>query len=237
MIDSINLEQVLFIDIETVPAEREYSNLDERGKQLWDKKVLNLKERVLDSSLYYNRAGIYAEFGKVIVISCGYFVSAHDGESAFRIKSFYGENEYLLLRDFISMLKPNIHFALCAHNGKEFDFPFLARRILVNGLPLPKQLNNFGRKPWEVPHLDTMELWKFGDYKSYTSLDTLSYVFGLPSSKDNMDGSMVGELYYSGGQIERIVSYCEKDVMSVARIFQCYRGEKPMSENQVEKVD
>ncbi|MBX7181540.1 MAG: 3'-5' exonuclease [Bacteroidia bacterium] len=237
MNDFVNLEQVLFIDIETVPIARNYADLDEKGRLLWDRKVAYFRDKEADPSEWYSRAGIYAEFGKVIVISCGYFVSKLNDEFVFRVKSFCGDNEYQLLHDFIEMLKPNFQFVLCAHNGKEFDFPFLARRILINGLKLPKQLNNHGKKPWEIPHLDTMELWKFGDFKSYTSLDTLTYVFGLPSPKDDIDGSMVGELYYSGGQLSRIVSYCEMDVVSVARIFQCYRGENPLKDQQIERVE
>lgn len=236
MLDLVNIENILFLDIETVPIKLNFAELDEKGKELWEKKSSFFREESQTAEQVYQRAGVFAEFGKVIVVSCGFFTILKGHNRVFRVKSFYGNNEKQLLEDFTKMVNRHSSFIFCAHNGKEFDFPFLARRILINGITLPRQLNIHGKRPWEIPHLDTMELWKFGDYKNFTSLDSLSYVFGLPSSKDDIDGSMVSDLYYNGNQLERIVKYCEKDMITVARIFQFLRSELPLGEDEIEFV-
>lgn len=216
------LQNILFLDIETVPQVAEYSSLDDNWKKLWDYKSSSLKKTDEDTSeTLYSRAGIYAEFGKVICISCGYF-RFEGGVISFRLKSFYGDDEKILLKEFCETL--NRHFnkienLLCAHNGKEFDFPYLCRRLIINALPIPDILNIAGKKPWEVKHLDTMELWKFGDYKSYTSLNLLANVLGIPTPKDDIDGSMVREVYYKENDLERIATYCQKDVVTTAQIL------------------
>jgi len=236
MLENINLSNILFLDIETVP---EHSSFDEAPKvmrDLWEKKSRFLiKDNDETPDSIYRQAGIYAEFGKVICISCGYFTDEHK----LRIKSFYGENEKELLTDFAEML--NKFFSrndkmLCAHNGKEFDFPFLSRRMIVNGIKLPSVLDNAGKKPWEVNHLDTMELWKFGDYKSYTSLLLLATILGIPTPKDDIDGSMVWEVFWKEKNLERIVTYCQKDVLTVAQILLRFKGEPLLTEENVELV-
>ena len=179
----------------------------------------------------YKKAGVYAEFAKVICISVGFF-----NEKEFRIKSFYHEDEKQLLKDFAGLL--NKHFnrkehLLCAHNGKEFDFPFLCRRMLINGVKLPKTLNLAGKKPWEVQHIDTMELWKFGDYKNFTSLNLLAHIFNIPTPKDDIDGSDVARVYWEEKNIQRIVTYCQKDVLTVARLLLRFMGEPLIEEKQV----
>ncbi len=183
----------------------------------------------------YERAGIYAEFGKIICISTGFI---KDG--SFRIKSFYGDDEKQLLTEFAAMLSTHFntvnHF-LCAHNGKEFDYPFIARRMLINGIKLPTLLDIAGKKPWEITHLDTMELWKFGDYKSYTSLELLSALFGIPTPKNDIDGSQVRSVYYDDQDLNRIVTYCQKDTLTVAQLLLRYRGEEIIKEDQVIVID
>lgn len=222
MLNFINIDKILFIDIETVPQFRNFEELDDRWKELWTKKSLTLSKNNETPDELYNRAGIYAEFGKIICISTGFLIKTGN-EWSFRVKSFYGENEKEILKDFSSLL--NKYFSdtgklLCAHNGKEFDFPYTARRVLINSLPLPAVLDLSAKKPWEVPHIDTMELWKFGDYKSYTSLDLLAAVLDIASPKDDIDGSMVFDVYYNEPQgIERIKKYCEKDVITLARVL------------------
>ncbi len=233
MLKNLNLENILFLDIETVPQYATYQDVPERFRKLWDEKAVRLKPP--DSSDtpedLYRRAGIYAEFGKIICISAGYITG-----SQFRVKSFYGDDEKELLNDFANML--NRHFntnqhLLCAHNGKEFDFPYIARRMLINKLTLPEILNLQGKRPWEVQHLDTMDLWRFGDYKSYTSLSLLTAVFDIPTPKDDIDGSMVYDIYWKEQDIERIVTYCQKDTLAVAQLLLSYLGSPLIKESGV----
>ncbi len=224
MLDELNLEDVLFLDIETVPATPDYDSLDETMKALWDKKagLIGKNDPDQEPSDLYNRAGIYAEFGKIVCISCGFMRG-----STFRVKSFYGDHEEDILKNFASLLTRSYSldkYRLCAHNGKEFDFPYISRRMLINGIKLPPILNAAGKKPWEIQHLDTMELWKFGDYKHYTSLELLAAVFGIPTPKDDIDGSQVGEVYWKDKDLKRIVTYCEKDVLTTAQLLRRYMG-------------
>ena len=232
MLNYINLDKVLFLDIETVPMCATYEELPERFMPLWDKKAAYLKKEEEDSpASLFPRAGIYAEFGKVVCISFGMLI---DGN--FRIKSFYGDDEKALLTAFANLLERKFsskEFLLCAHNGKEFDFPYLSRRMLINGMSLPEILDLAGKKPWEVPHLDTMELWKFGDFKNYTSLELLTAVFDIPTPKDDIDGSQVGEVYWQEKDLERIVKYCQKDVLSIAQLFLRYQNKPLLTEEQV----
>lgn len=220
---------ILFLDIETAPLVYKYNELGEPFKKLWDAKYQYNKEVTPEQQ--YNKAGIFAEFAKVICICVGYF-----NGTEFRLKSFYGDDEKIILKEFKDMLER--HFSepenrLCAHNGKEFDFPFLCRRFLINGISLPGILNLQGKKPWEIPHLDTMEMWKFGDYKNYTSLNLLAAVFGIPTPKDDIDGSQVARVYYEEKNLERIKSYCQKDVITVARLYQKMKAEQPLREEQL----
>jgi predicted PolB exonuclease-like 3'-5' exonuclease len=221
------INNILFLDIETVPLVYDYNQLKEPFKKLWDLKWQYNKE--ITAEQQYTKAGIYAEFAKVVCICVGYF----NGKE-FRIKSFYGEDEKILLEDFKLTLERHFsNYVLCAHNGKEFDFPFMCRRMLVNGISLPDVLQIQGKKPWEITHLDTMELWKFGDYKSYTSLQLLAAIFNIPTPKDDIDGSQVAKVYYEEKNLERIKTYCAKDVVTVARLLQKMRGEQTLRDEQV----
>ncbi len=227
MLQGLDLSKVLFLDIETVPQVYDYKELPERGKELWDKKTRFLQERDgLTSEEVYERAGIYSEFAKVAVISVGMVVQK-DGEYQIRLKSFGSSDEKEVLQQFNDLLNSYYNrdnYYLCAHNGKEFDYPFLARRMLINGLKLPLLLDIAGKKPWEIKHLDTMELWKFGDYKHYTSLELLTYVFDIPTPKDDIDGSQVARVFYEEGDIDRIMTYCEKDVVATIQLMLRYLG-------------
>jgi DNA polymerase elongation subunit (family B) len=236
MLKEVALDQILFLDIETVSQYETYDNVPEKFQRLWDKKSSFIsKDEDATPEELYPRAAIYAEFGKIVCISVGF---VNGGEV--RLKSFYGLEEKPLLEEFSQLL--NRHFnqdyhKLCAHNGKEFDFPYIARRLLINGLPIPKILNLHGVKPWNVPHLDTMEMWKFGDYKNYTSLELLAAVFDIPTPKDDIDGSQVGAVFWKEKDIERIKEYCQKDVLTTMRLFQAYRGEPFWKDEQVTEVD
>jgi 3'-5' exonuclease len=213
------LKNTLFIDIETVSSAPTYAEMDERLKPLWDKKASYINPAEESHSLY-KRAGIYAEFGKIVTISAGFFF-IESSRLSFKVKSFDGEEEKQILEDFISLAKKynQKKLILCAHNGKEFDFPYLCRRMLVNQLDIPEALDNSGKKPWEVNHLDTLELWKFGDRKHYTSLDLLAAIFHIPSSKEEFDGSMVNEIYYKEKNLKKISEYCIRDVIVTAQLF------------------
>ncbi len=227
MLNNLDLSKVIFIDIETVPCVYHFSELDERGKELWNKKTRFLQEREgISPAQIYEKAGIYSEFAKVACISIGLVVQK-DGEQQIRLKSFAGTDEKELLQEFIDLVETKFAmpgYMLCAHNGKEFDYPFLSRRMLINGLKLPNLLNIAGKKPWEISHLDTMELWKFGDYKHYTSLELLTYIFDIPTPKDDIDGSQVAAVFYEEGDIDRIIKYCEKDVIATVQLMLRYNG-------------
>lgn len=235
MLEKLNLEYVLFLDIETVPQYADYSELPDNLQKLWDNKAERLTKFGQDEGKkpdeLFERAGIYAEFGKIICISVGFMNGAE-----FRIKSFYGDDEKILLEEFSAMLSRHYNtpqHLLCGHNGKEFDFPYIARRMLINGIPLPRILDLQGKKPWEVQHLDTMDLWRFGDYKHYTSLSLLTAIFDIPSPKDDIDGSMVGEVYWKEKNLERIVEYCQKDTLAVAQILLRYMGRPLIKEENI----
>jgi 3'-5' exonuclease len=238
MLKNISIEEIIFLDIETVPLAPEYNGLNEKWKQLWEHKMrfqINNDEPV---EVLYNRAGIYAEFGRIICISVGY-VYQKNGELFFRVKSFYHEDEKILIQQFFSTLEAFIKAGkrrLCAHNGQEFDYPYIARRALVNNLQLPKLFDMAGSKPWETKDqlIDTLQLWKFGDYKHYTSLSLMCELFNIPTPKDDIDGSQVAQIYWEEKNIERIVRYCEKDTLAVANLLLKYKGDKiiPM-ENMV----
>jgi DNA polymerase elongation subunit (family B) len=235
MLQNLNLQKVLFLDIETVPQNKDYSELSENLKKLWDKKAGFIARNEETPEELYERAGIYAEFGKIICISVGFMTNG-----ALRIKSLYGHDEKELLSQFIDLLDRFFSghgHLLCAHNGKEFDFPYLARRILINHLRLPALLDIAGKKPWEIQHIDTMELWKFGDFKNYTSLDLLAAVFNIPTPKDDIDGSDVARVYYEENNLERIKNYCQKDVIALVQLLRCYRGDPQLTDEAIEEVD
>lgn len=234
MISKLNLENILFLDIETVPETQNFSDLDEVKQTLWELKSQYQRREDYTAEEFYERAGIWAEFGKIICISVGYFNIQGDLRK-FRVKSFYGD-EITILKDFKNLLISHFSQAkhlLCAHNGKEFDFPYIARRMIIHNIELPYKLNLFGKKPWEVPHLDTLELWKFGDYKNYTSLKLLTHVLGIPSPKDDIDGSEVCRVYYEENDIDRIIQYCEKDTIAVAQIFLRLRGDEILNGDEI----
>lgn len=221
-----SIKNILFLDIETVPCAPSYEELPEVHKAFWNKKASTLgKLEAQEAQDYFlERAAIYAEFGKVIVIGLGFitFDQKQAGEPTLRVMCLHGHDEKALLEQFKKLLDEKFQqetLKLCAHNGKEFDFPYLCRRMLVNGVSLPNVLDLTSKKPWEVPHLDTMEMWKFGDKKSFTSLDLLAHLFDIPSSKNLMDGSQVTHYYYTEKDLPRIATYCMQDVIVTAQIF------------------
>jgi uncharacterized protein YprB with RNaseH-like and TPR domain len=237
MLYKINLENLLFLDIETVPESSSFNELTEEKQLLWEHKSKYQRKEEFSPEEFYSRAGIWAEFGKIICISVGYFVEKEDSKT-FRITSFSGDEENLL-KDFKKLLQEHFNQAkhlLCGHNGKEFDFPYIARRMLILGIKLPYKLDLFGKKPWEIPHLDTMELWKFGDYKHFTSLKLMANVLGIPSPKDDMDGSMVRDVFYEENDLDRIVTYCELDVVTTAQVFLRLRGDELLVDEQIKKI-
>lgn len=234
MIEKINLNNILFLDIETVPETEDFNSLDSELQELWQQKTQYQRKDDYSAEEFYDRAGIWAEFGKIVCISVGYFANKSDIRN-FRVTSFFGE-EATILKDFNNLLNNHFNQAqhlLCGHNIKEFDIPFLARRMIINNITIPNKLNLFGKKPWEILHLDTLELWKFGDYKHYTSLKLMCKVLGIPSPKGDIDGSQVGQVYYVGKDIDRIITYCEKDTIAVAQIFLRLRQESLLIEDEI----
>ncbi len=238
MLNEIDIQNILFLDIETVPQQPSCDDLSASMQALWEKKSSYFRPQDKSAADVFQRAAIYAEFGKIICISVGVVKQGKSG-LALRIKSYSGDDEKILLGKFAEMLNKlstskNIY--LCAHNGKEFDFPFIARRMLIQGILIPALLDNAGKKPWEIQHLDTMELWKFGDYKHYTSLELLTTIFNIPSPKNDMDGSMVADVYWKQKNLERIVEYCQSDVKAIAQLMCRYKGIEMMKEENIEIV-
>jgi uncharacterized protein YprB with RNaseH-like and TPR domain len=224
-----NNDNILFLDIETVPLVYHYKELNESAKGLWDKKWNYHKE--LSPEQQYAKAGIYAEFAKVVVIGMGYFT-----KGKFRLRTISSDIEVSLLTEFALVLSQHFNsdqHVLCAHNGREFDFPFLCRRFLINKIPLPATLRIQGKKPWEIKHIDTLDLWKFGDVKNYSSLSLLAHVFGIPSPKEDMDGSMVGKTYYEEKDLKKIENYCMKDVVTLARVYNRFAGAGDLHDEDV----
>lgn len=234
MLHDIKINQILFLDVETVPQFRSFTEMPEQAKFFWEKKAKYLARNGEGPDELYARAGIYAEFGKIICISTGFFYTLN-GQRAFKIKSFYGHDEHQLLKDFATLLNGVAmkNKLLCAHNGKEFDFPYISRRMLIHGIELPESLQIAGKKPWEVKHLDTLELWKFGDFKHYTSLELLAYLFEIPSPKSELDGSMIYHTYWEENDLEKIKNYCEKDVITLAQLMLRYKGLPLVSNTQI----
>lgn len=240
MLEQLNIESILFLDIETVPCYPTFDQQPERLQKLWDKKSQYFREAEQTGADVYDRAGIYAEFGKIICISVG-TIYQKKGEHKCRVKSYANNDEKKLLYDFVNMLEnysKQGNIKLCAHNGQEFDYPYIARRCLINGVPIPKILDIAGAKPWEIKDvlLDTLQLWKFGDYKHFTSLDLLCAIFDIPTPKDDIDGSQVAGVYYREGDLDRIVNYCEKDVFALAQLFLRYQGKAILPPEALESV-
>ncbi len=247
MLNQVQLERVMVLDIETVPITQNYQELSEEMQSLWEEKAQRLQFREHDKTpeALYEKAGIFAEFGKVVCISSGIFKKAEmpgrEHPFQFRVKSFYGTDERKILLNFIQLLNQFFdikkHF-LCAHNGQEFDFPYLARRILINGFELPKMLDIAGKKPWETNHLiDTMQLWKFGDYKHFTSLPLLTKIFNIPTPKEDIKGSDVAKVYYEEEDVDRIAAYCQKDVIATGRLLMKFKGIPILKDDDIIEVN
>ncbi|MBO9633877.1 MAG: 3'-5' exonuclease [Chitinophagaceae bacterium] len=237
----IPLNNILFLDIETVSQYATYDEVPEVWKELWVTKSAYLLRGKEDETVesIYGKSAIYAEFGKVVCISCGLIQGNSEGKKLI-LKSFYGDDEKVLLLRFCEMIKRwamDSNKYLCAHNGKEFDFPYLCRRMIINGMIIPPILNTAGKKPWEVSHLDTMELWKFGDFKNYTSLNLLAHTLGIPTPKDDIDGKMVGDVYWREKDIKRIATYCQKDVVTATQVYLRLHNEAMILPDNIEIKD
>jgi hypothetical protein len=232
------LHSILFLDIETVSQHPRFEHVPEEWKTLWRHKAESLlrDKSELSAEDIYDRGAIYAEFGKIICISCG-VISGPPMERKLALKSFSGDDEPALLAAFADLLRkwaPDHQKFLCAHNGKDFDFPYLCRRMIIHGISIPSVLNTTGKKPWEVAHLDTMELWKFGEYRSAVSLNLLARTLDIPTPKDDIDGSQVGKVYWIEKDLPRIVTYCQKDVITVAQVYLRMHGESLIREENIE---
>ena len=236
------IKNFLLLDIETVASHASYDYLPERMQKLWDKKATSLRkgeDAPTNADYYYERSAIYSEFGKIVCIAFGAYYVNEKEELSFRVRSISGDDEVKILLEFKSLIEkyPADQLVLCAHNGKEFDFPYLCRRMLIHGIEIPKALQISGKKPWEILHQDTMELWKFGDYKSYTSLDLLAAVFEIPGSKNEMSGDQVTKVYYQEIDLEKICRYCREDVVVLAQIYLRLQCMQPVLENNVTRVE
>lgn len=234
------LDKILFLDIETVPQTYQYEQLDEKTKELFNAKNRFLQTEVKSFEMLYNeKGGILSEFGKIICISIGMIHTTTLGKSM-RLKSFAHDDEETLLTQFKKLLEDHYHtdkHLLCGHNAKEFDFPYICRRMLINGIKLPSVLDIGGKKPWEIKHIDTMEMWKFGDYKAYTSLSLLCHVFKIPTPKDDITGADVARVYYEENDLDRIRIYCEKDVIALIQLYLKMNGEALITDGNISSVN
>lgn len=243
-----DLTKVLFLDIETVSSHRSFEDMSDHFQDLWRHRSRQWAQQAdtpdedVAAALYREKAGIFAEFGKIVCISVGVLHEGKEGGGLqVRLKSFAGDDEAALLRDFCALLDerygdPRKNF-LCGHNIKEFDIPYICRRMVVHQIPFPALLDISGKKPWETLHLlDTMEYWKFGDKKSYTSLKLLAALLDFPSPKDDIDGSQVGRVYYEEGDVSRISFYCEKDVLATIQLTLRFRRMPILEESQITHV-
>ena len=247
MLESIRINNILFIDLETVSSTSGFNELPTRLQEHWSKKAQFIDRKLANTDidaemiaqLYQEKAAIYAEFGKIVCISIGYL---HRTPREFRMKSFCGHDEKALLQEFVELVSryfydPDEHL-ICGHNIREFDIPYLCRRLVVHGINLPDILSLSGKKPWETMHLiDTMQLWKFGDFKNFTSLDLLAAVLDIETPKDDIDGSMVGKVYWQDNDLARISHYCEKDVVTVAQVLFRMKGDEPILPEKIVSVD
>lgn len=235
MLNSLNLHGLMFIDVETVPQYPELSLAPSDYQKHWKHKASFINPENLSEEEVYQRAGIYSEFGKIVCISCGFFNPKLPDFSEFRVHSYYGDDEKELLEEFAQMLTHDDgKHQFCGHNIKEFDVPYIARRMLINGVALPEILNISGKKPWEVNFVDTLQLWKFGDYKHYTSLDLLTSIFNIPTPKDDISGADVRDVYYKNKDLDRIKHYCEKDVVAVAQLVLKLTGNPLITDQNIE---
>lgn len=237
MLPAIELTRVLFLDIETVSGQSSYQDLDEDWKKLWEIKGNALARGQQEpltpeelSASYEDKAGIFSEFGKIVCISVGILLRDRESrELNVRLTSFQSADEKVVLKEFSKLLEAYYpdqrQYYLCGHNIREFDIPFICRRLVIHGLPLPGILQIAGKKPWETKFmLDTLELWRFGDYKNYTSLKLLTKIFNIPSPKDDIDGSEVGRVFWKENDLDRIARYCEKDVLAVVQLLMRYQN-------------
>jgi len=242
----MDFTKIMFLDIETVPQTEYYEELSDEVGQLWTEKFAALKrnwadrfgENITSEEAFAQNGGIYAEFGKIICISVG-FIFYRDNEMHFRTKSFAGDDEKLILQEFAHLINRTWNtqdHLFCGHNIKEFDVPYICRRMIINNIAIPNLLNVSGKKPWEVSFLDTLELWKFGDKKNYTSLKLLTAVLGIPAPKDDIDGSQVASVYYKEKNIKRIAAYCQKDVLASAQVFLRLNQIETIKESNVEHL-
>lgn len=234
-INGIDITKILFLDIETVPQHGSEAELTETERLLWQKKSARMASDTMTADELYQKAGIFAEFGKIVCISVA-FLHNDKGTLQMRVRSFADDDEARLLNDFMTLVNKYFNskkIFFCAHNGYEFDFPFIARRALIHGISVPITLDTRGKKPWEIQHLDTLDLWRFADYKNYTSLALLAYVFGIPTPKDDIDGSQVCEVYWKEHDLQRIMNYCQKDVITVVQLFRKYRCEELIPEENI----
>jgi len=229
----LQFEKILFLDIETVPQAYQFEQLDDKSRVLFEaKNRFQISPEKSIEQIFDERGGILAEFGKIVCISVGMLHEGSQGKSI-RLKSFYHDDEETLLKQFKRLLEDHYntpYHVLCGHNSKEFDIPYICRRMLINGLALPNILQIYGKKPWEINHIDTMELWKFGDYKSYTSLSLLCHVMGIPTPKDDISGADVARVYYEENDLQRIMVYCEKDVVALIQLYLRLQGEALVDE-------
>ena len=237
----INIENLLLIDIETVPLFKNFNELSEDMQRLWTKKAMLIDPESDDSAkVFSERGGIYAEFGKIICIGLGYFIRKNNSYTL-KVKSIAEDDEAKVLQDFVTIAnkffnKPEKQF--CGHNIREFDIPYICRRSLINQVTMPIVLTELqNKKPWENPMLDTLQFWKFGEYKNFTSIDLLSTVLNIPSPKEDIDGSDVAEVYWQENNLKRIATYCNKDVVTVAQVLMRLQAMELLSESQIEYIE
>jgi len=231
----IPIESIIFLDIETVSLFPNLLLADDATKKEWARKIMKTNPTITPALLddtYKEQAALHPEFSFITCISVGMvkggkvyikniFGFDHDEERTLEI---FCETMQKIIEK-MERLQPK----LCAHFGKGFDYPFISKRMLVHGMTIPNILDSYGKKPWEITNLDTHEIWKMGGFNS-ASLSAIAHAFGIPSPKDDIDGSQVGHVYWVDSKIDRIATYCAKDVFALINIFRCMQGSPAFSE-------
>lgn len=236
-----NFKNILFIDIETASGVNTYTTLTENMQKLWLRKarsLMNPLQKPLED-LYFERAALFPEFGRIISIGMGFLFYNKNKELSLKVKTISNKNEKDLLLEFNQFIEstyPSKELSLVAHNGKEFDFPYLCKRMLVHQLVIPKALQLQGKKPWEVVHQDTIEWWRFGDKKGYVSLELLAEIMGIGNVKTDLSGDKVNYTFYIEKDLEKIKKYCAEDVITLAQLFLRFNFIDYIQEKNIQRI-
>ena len=222
------LKNIVFFDIETAGSHESLDALQEDNPllaTLWSKRCEYLREKfeenkdLTDEELYLNKAALHPEFNRIVCASFGRIAGDVDSTSMI-IKSYSGDDESEILDGIDKVLTKFNKMNLCGHNIKRFDIPVMGKRFLINGKKLPKSLMIYDSKPWELPFIDTSDIWSFGAWQEgFASLELIAASLKVPSPKDDIRGEDVHSVFWESSEHSRIAEYCAKDVKVLGDIM------------------